>query len=59
MNALQSWLGQKTTIAGLATILGTISAALTGQMTWQAAIPVMIGAVVAAVMPETPAAPKQ
>lgn len=46
---------QPTTIAGLATLAGTAEAMLSGHMTWQAAIPVAIGAIVAIVIPDNTA----
>jgi hypothetical protein len=43
---------QPTTVGGIATILGVASAWLIGSMSWQAAIPSVIGAVVAILIPD-------
>jgi len=38
--------------AALAGMVGTAAAVLGGQMTWQAAVPVVVGAVVALIVPD-------
>lgn len=52
---LNKFLGQPTTIAGLATLCGTGEAILTGHLTWQAAIPLAIGALVGIAIPDNTA----
>ena len=52
---LKQFLGQPTTIAGLATLCGTGEAILTGHLTWQAAIPLAIGALVGIAIPDNTA----
>ena len=52
---LNKFLGQPTTIAGLATLCGTGEAILTGHLTWQAAIPLVVGALVGIVVPDNTA----
>jgi hypothetical protein len=49
---LSKFVGQPTTIAGLATLCGTAEAILTGHLTWQAAIPLVVGAMVGIVVPD-------
>ena len=52
---LQKFIHQPTTIAGLASLAGIVEAVLSGHMTWQAAIPVAVGAVVAIAIPDNTA----
>ena len=47
--------GQPTTIAGLAALAGTAEAMLTGHLTWQAAVPLAIGALVGIAIPDNTA----
>jgi hypothetical protein len=49
---IKGWLGQSTTGAGFAALLGVAGAVASGQMTWQQAVPVAVGALVALVWPE-------
>ena len=49
---LRKFLGQPTTVAGLATLCGTAEAVLPGHLTWQAAVPLVVGALVGIVMPD-------
>ncbi|MDE2471021.1 MAG: hypothetical protein KGL35_20330 [Bradyrhizobium sp.] len=56
MQSIAVWFGQKTTGAGIAAILGALSAVATGSLTWHAAIPVLIAGIVGLVMPENASA---
>lgn len=49
---LQKFIHQPTTIAGLASLAGIVEAVLSGHMTWQSAVPVVIGAIVAIAIPD-------
>lgn len=53
---LKEHLGQKTTIVGLSAIGGAAMGAVNGELTWQAAVPLIVGGVVAMVLPENPTA---
>ena len=55
---LKQFFGQPTTIAGLATIAGTAEAVLSGHLTWQAAIPLAVGALVGIAVPDNTALAK-
>jgi hypothetical protein len=48
----KAWAQQATTGAGFATILGTVTAAATSQMSWTAAAPVLVGGLIALIWPE-------
>ena len=56
LKAVITWCGQRlgeiTTAQGLAALLGTLSAVLLGQMTWQHAVPLLVGAVIGILWPE-------
>lgn len=56
---LKQFLGQPTTVAGLATLTGTLHAALTGTLTWNAAVPLLVGAAVAILLPDNTAFEKK
>jgi hypothetical protein len=51
-----SWVQQPTTIAGISTIAGTVSAALMHQINWFQAAPLLAGAAVAIALPDNTAA---
>lgn len=53
-NAIQGWLGQKTTIAGLSVISGAVTAYLTQQINAQQLLAAIMVGVVAAVLKENP-----
>ena len=55
---LKQFFGQPTTIAGLATLAGTAEAVLSGHLTWQAAIPLAVGALVGIAVPDNTALAK-
>lgn len=46
------WFGQATTGAGFATLLGAASSVASGAVTWQHALPLIVGGVVGLVWPE-------
>ena len=52
----KAWLGQATTGAGFAAILGTLGAVASGQMTWQQAAPLLAAAAIGLMWPENTAA---
>ncbi len=47
---------QPTTVAGLATVCGTLEAALSGHLAWSASVPLFVGAVVSILLPDNSAA---
>lgn len=47
-----NWFGQATTGAGFATLLGAASSVASGAVTWQHALPLIVGGVVGLVWPE-------
>ena len=49
-------LRQPSTVAGLAALCGALEAVLTKQMTWAAALPIVVGAVVSVLLPDNNAA---
>ena len=53
MSYVASRLGEATTGAAVASILGSVVAVLNGSMTWQSALPVLVGALVGIFYPET------
>lgn len=52
MGNLKAWLGQVTTGHGFMVLAPTLMAALTGQMTWQTATPLLVGGTVGLIWPE-------
>lgn len=50
-STIAAWLRQTSTILGISTIVGLVSAVLGGQMTWAAATPGILGAVAAILLP--------
>lgn len=53
MSFLSARLGEATTGAAIASICGTVTAMANGSMTWQTALPVLVGAIIAIFYPET------
>jgi hypothetical protein len=49
---MKAWLGQSTTGQGIGGMLGILAAVSSGQMTWQAAIPLLVGAVILIIWPQ-------
>ena len=58
-DAFKVWFGQATTGAGIAGILGTLSAVAAGQLTLQHAAPLLVAGVVGLVWPENKAVQQQ
>ncbi len=57
MNAkFSAWLKQPTTVAAISTAVGTVFAAMSGQMSWAAAAPILVATLVGAIMPDNSAA---
>lgn len=52
----KNWVGQATTGAGFATVLAGLGALGTGALSWQQAIPVVVGGVAGLIWPENAAA---
>ena len=52
MNKIRAWTREPTSVAGLATILGTFTAMLSHQLSWAQAIPLLVGAAVSLVLPD-------
>lgn len=53
MKSLIAWSKQPTTITGLSTLLGTLAAIATGQLTVGGALPLLTGALVSIAMPDS------
>lgn len=53
---LAPWLRQTSTILGISTLLGLLVSVLTGELTWAAALPIAVGAVVSMALPGQTAA---
>lgn len=51
VSALASWLRQTSTIGGVSTLVGVGAGIASGAMTWEVAVPVATGALVAMIMP--------
>jgi hypothetical protein len=49
---MKAWLQQKTTIAGLSAIGGALTEYLSGTITWQVALGIGVGGLIATVLPE-------
>ena len=47
-----AFLRQPSTVLGLSALLGTLTAVLTAQLTWQGAIPAIVGALAAIALPD-------
>jgi hypothetical protein len=54
MASIISWLRQTTTGAGFSALIGTVVAMASGQLAWQAALPLIVGGVLAIAWPEKP-----
>ena len=52
MNGIRSWAREPTSVAGFATVFGTLTALLSQQLTWEQAIPLFVGAVVSLALPD-------
>lgn len=50
--AFMTYLRQPSTVLGLSALIGTLTALLTGQISWQAAIPAIAGALAAIALPD-------
>jgi hypothetical protein len=48
------WLRQATTGAGFSALVGTVIAVASGQLTWQAGAPLIVGGLLAIAWPERP-----
>ncbi len=46
------WLGQSTTGAGFATLIATVGSVATGTLSWQHAVPLVVGGLVGLIWPE-------
>ncbi len=52
MRKFRDWASEPTSVAGFATILGTLTAMLSHQLSWAQAIPLLVGAVVSVALPD-------
>ena len=52
MEKLRAWARQPTTVAGISTLIATVSALLLQQLGWQQAIPLLVGSAVSMVLPD-------
>ncbi len=52
MDALIVWARQPTSVAGLAILFGTLSALMTGQLSWGQAFPLLAGALASIALPD-------
>ena len=52
MDKIRAWTREPTSVAGLATILGTFTAMLSHQLSWAQAIPLLVGAAVSLILPD-------
>ena len=52
MTSILSWFQQATTGTGISTLAGTVVAMAVGQLSWQSAVPLLVGDVLAVVWPE-------
>ena len=52
MNKIRAWASEPTSVAGFATILGSLTALLSHQLTWAQAVPLLVGAVVSLALPD-------
>jgi len=53
---IRDFLRQPSTVAGLAALCGTLDAVFSGQMSWPAALPFLVGAAVSILLPDNSAA---
>ena len=51
-----AFMRQPSTVLGVSTLVGTLTAVLTAQLTWQNAVPAIAGALAAIVLPDNPSA---
>jgi hypothetical protein len=56
VTALLAYLRQPTSIAGISAIVGTLMGLLSGNMTWESAAPLLVGAMVAIILPDNTSA---
>ena len=52
MDKIRLWAREPTSVAGFATILGTLTAMVSHQLSWAQAIPLLVGAVVSIALPD-------
>ena len=52
MDKLRAWAQQPTSVAGLATLFGTLSAVLMQHLSWGQAVPILAGALVSVALPD-------
>ncbi len=59
MDKLRAWVRQPTTVAGISAVIATISGLLLKQLSWEQAIPLLVGSAVSMVLPDDSAARQQ
>jgi hypothetical protein len=52
METVLAWLRQPTSVAGISTLLGTLSALVTQQVTWAQAMPLIVGGLASIALPD-------
>jgi ABC-type branched-subunit amino acid transport system permease subunit len=52
MKTLLAWSRQPTTVAGISALLATLAGLALGQLSFTQAVPLLIGAVVSAILPD-------
>ena len=52
MDNLRAWMQQPSSVAGIATILGSLSALVSRQLSWAQAGPLIVAAVVSFILPD-------
>jgi hypothetical protein len=52
METVLAWLRQPTTVAGISTLFGTLSALVTQQVSWAQAMPLIVGGLAAIALPD-------
>ena len=56
METVLAWLRQPTSVAGISTLLGTLSALVTQQVTWAQAMPLIVGGLASIALPDNASA---
>ena len=54
VNKVAAFMRQPSTVLGFSALIGTLTAVLTGQLTWQNAVPAIAGACAAIALPDNP-----
>ncbi len=52
MDKIRAWTREPSSVAGFATMLGTLTAVLSHQLSWSQAIPLLVGSAVSIFLPD-------